>query len=226
MQSHPPILLTQYKPIMIVSYLIILETQFELSIASDAVGSSFNQKSTVGTWFYFKVSKFEEGPEYTFTIANMANQSKLLNEGLQPVFKAVPGQNTFTRIPGPCSQIKLEKNILSFSFSFKFQKDTKEVFFAFTYPFSLEDYEKMTQDIQNMFPKDHETVYFHREVAGKSLDGNNLELITLTSRLGITSEREPKISNEFFPEISKNPRPFKYASSLFQLSTLVSLKLI
>jgi hypothetical protein len=140
----------------------------------------------------------------------MANQLKLLSEGLQPVYKAVPGQNAFSRVPSPCMQIKLEKNVLSFSFNFKFQSGFSEVFFAFSYPFSLSDYEAMIKDIEKIFPKDHPRVYFYREVAGKSLDGNNLDLITLTSRKGILSEREPQVSGDLFPQITQNPRSFKY----------------
>ena len=54
-------------------------------------------------------------------------------------------------------------------------------------------------------------VYIHREVLFHSVEGREVELLTLSSYKGITTEREDMIEGEgLLPFSSKDDRPFKF----------------
>jgi hypothetical protein len=65
-----------------------MTTQFHLWIATD------HPKNNYRTWFHFSISGVQKGATVSFTIKNMQNQvcstlfqSRLLNEGLVPVYR-------------------------------------------------------------------------------------------------------------------------------------------
>lgn len=65
----------------------------------------------------------------------------------------------------------------------------ESTYFAFSYPFSYEDQMKKTDEMQNLLQEAH-NVYFHRETVYYSIEGRKMELITISSRDGITDQRE------------------------------------
>ena len=53
-----------------------------------------------------------------------------------------------------------------------------------------------------------DSVYFHREVLCHSLDGNRVDLLTVTSCLGMQEEREHRL-DKLFPD-AETPRPHRF----------------
>lgn len=65
-------------------------------------------------------------------------------------------------------------------------------FFAFSYPFSYEESQAKIDYIQQQFQSapPEKNLYFHRETVFYSIEGRKMECMTLSSRDGITDERE------------------------------------
>lgn len=85
------------------------------------------------------------------------------------------------------------------------------MYFAFTYPFSCTDLERMLAGIDskylNIKPVCDDDIYYVRETVCRSLEGRATDLITISSFHGITKERETRLKNLFMDNV---PRPYKF----------------
>ena len=70
--------------------------------------------------------------------------------------------------------------------------------------------------------RNSDTIYVHREVLGYSFENRPMEMVTLTSKQGITDKREPLIEG-LFPESNNDPssRPFMFDKQTIFLSCRV-----
>ena len=74
---------------------------------------------------------------------------------------------------------------------------SETTYFAFSYPFSLEEStEKITQIETKL--RDHPNIYFHREVLYYSLEGRKMEIFTISSKDGLTNEREEQVITLYY----------------------------
>ena len=101
------------------------------------------------------------------------------------------------------------------TFTYKFQESFKATtYFAFCYPFSYTECQEKLDVLENKFKKvtpDHShgtDIYFHRELLCKSLENRRIDLITVSSHLGISKEQEERLTN-IFPDVT-NERAFKF----------------
>lgn len=116
---------------------------------------------------------------------------------------------------------------LSLSFSHRLADNPKSpaaiTYFAFTYPFAYDELQRRLDAVDRamgggnggLTASSLDDVYYHRECAIRSLEGRRLDLLTVTSRHGITTEREDRLANMFpegpeGPEGEKQDRPFKF----------------
>lgn len=82
------------------------------------------------------------------------------------------------------------------------------VYFAYTYPYSYAESLNKTQNLLKRFEKS-EDIYIHREVLFHSLEGREMELVTLTSHKGKTDEREEEFDEEGLRPFNEE-RPFVF----------------
>lgn len=86
------------------------------------------------------------------------------------------------------------------------------MYFAFTYPFSYSELERMLMNIDakylNIHPISDDDIYYVRETVTHSTDGKPIDLLTITSYHGASQDREVKLKNLFSKSIV--PRPFKF----------------
>lgn len=180
---------------------------YNLWIANDCQGSQSERQQS--SWFYFGIEGFPRGQRVTFTIKNFNKQCKLQKEGMLPVYKSFPSMKEWKRVQGP--SFNLEPNgdgnkKLQFSFCHQFlDNEDTQVLFAYTYPWSLKDSDAFITDIFRQYQTKND-IYLHKELIINSPEGRPIELITLTSMLGKTDEKEPMIRT-LFPE---NNRPYKF----------------
>jgi hypothetical protein len=74
------------------------------------------------------------------------------------------------------------------SYTFQFNHEPTEFcYFAFTYPFSYEESMKKSEKLEERF-KNHEQIYFHREILCNSVEKRPMELITFTSKDKMTNQ--------------------------------------
>jgi len=155
-----------------------------------------HQRWEVGSISMWKVVKNKES--ILFTIKNLNNQGKLLKMGLRPVFRVIPRGKYWQRVSGNTTWNKGENGLeVHFKHTFNWEP-TEKVYFAFSYPFSYHDIqEKMLKIEKKLENANYLDVYFHKELLGRSIEGRKVDLITLTSKKGMTNEHEELIDNWF-----------------------------
>lgn len=119
-----------------------------------------------------------------------------------------------------CLVLQINDDIFTLSFKYRSPESPDScTYFAFTYPFSYTELQKMLVNIDTKFqsiqPISEDDIYYVRETVCHSLEGRNIDLITISSYHGITMERELRLKN-LFP--CKNvPRPHKFTDKKVRL---------
>lgn len=101
---------------------------------------------------------------------------------------------------------------LDVKFQFTFEKPEDEVFFAFSYPFSYEENQKLMEKYEQMYSADPD-IYFHRELLIRSLQERDVDLITISSHEGKLAENESTLDENLFPCLGEKPRARKFRTN-------------
>lgn len=120
---------------------------------------------------------------------------------------------SFHEFPAISHEFQNEDDIFTLSFKYRTPENHQAVtYFAFTYPFSYNDIQKMLSNIDAKFAAapsvDNDDIYYVRECACLTIDKRRVDLLTITSKYGMSNEREAKLKNLFIDE--KVERPFKF----------------
>jgi len=80
-------------------------------------------------------------------------------------------------------------------------------YFAFSYPFSYQESQDKIDSIQKLFETApaEKNLYFHRETIYHSIEGRKMEMMTISSRDGITEERETIPEEGLNPDAKTDP---------------------
>uniref|UniRef100_A0AAZ3PJC6 Cytosolic carboxypeptidase-like protein 5 n=1 Tax=Oncorhynchus tshawytscha TaxID=74940 RepID=A0AAZ3PJC6_ONCTS len=175
------------------------------------------------SWFYFSVRGALPGRLLKVNVMNMNKQSKLYNQGMAPLVKTVPGRTRWERVRDrPTYEMVDNQFILSFTHRLLEVKGAT-TFFSFSFPFSYSESQDLLTQLDQRYPDTAtcgDSVYFHREVLCHSLDGNRVDLLTVTSCLGMQEEREHRL-DKLFPD-AETPRPHRFTGKqVFFLSSRV-----
>nr|XP_020459286.1 cytosolic carboxypeptidase-like protein 5 isoform X1 [Monopterus albus] len=180
------------------------------------------------SWFYFSVRGATPGKILKINVMNMNNQRKLYSQGMAPLVRTVPGKNRWERIRDrPTTEMVENQFILSFTHRLSEVRGTT-TYFSFCFPFSYTECQEMLQQLDETYPSAvqlspssaPDIVYYHRELLCYSLDGNRVDLLTVTNCNGIQEEREPRLP-KLFPD-TNTPRPHRFSSKrVFFLSSRV-----
>uniref|UniRef100_H3CWD9 Cytosolic carboxypeptidase-like protein 5 n=1 Tax=Tetraodon nigroviridis TaxID=99883 RepID=H3CWD9_TETNG len=181
------------------------------------------------SWFYFSVKGTAPGKTLKINVMNMNNQRKLYSQGMAPLVRTVPGKNRWERVRDrPSSEIVNNQFILSFTHRLSELRGAT-TFFSFCFPFSYGECQEMLEQLDKSFPNAAQltpnssapsTVYYHRELLCNSLDGNRVDLLTVTNCSQMQEEREPRLP-KLFPDTG-TPRAHRFpGKKVFFLSSRV-----
>ncbi|XP_049446065.1 cytosolic carboxypeptidase-like protein 5 isoform X2 [Epinephelus fuscoguttatus] len=180
------------------------------------------------SWFYFSVRGAAPGKILKINVMNMNNQRKLYSQGMAPLVRTLPGKNRWERIRDrPTCEIIDNQFILSFTHRL-LETRGATTYFSFCFPFSYSECQEMLQQFDKSYPSAAQlspssapgSVYYHRELLCHSLDGNRVDLLTVTNCNGMEEEREPRLP-KLFPD-TNTPRPHCFSSKrVFFLSSRV-----
>lgn len=149
------------------------------------------------SWFYFGV-RGGYGKCIRFNMMNLNRQARLFEMGMLPVFRTVPGHEKWARIYiRPCWEVVNEDFKMSFIHRMSDLKSSV-TYFAFCFPHSYEDMQNLLNNYdtfynsqladhyleQNILPVNIGDIYYHRETLCHSIDGNKVDLLTITSYKG------------------------------------------
>ena len=185
----------------------ISDTLFEITTAVDCAGTA--HETTLSTWMYFAVTGATAGQEISFRWTNQNKHTGLYDNDMRPVFKS------YSKSQRPKKWERVKKKVLHtvvnnasvITFTHRFE-NTDEIRFAFCAPYSLTDLETNLFTMESTIASE-EDIYWKREVLIHSLDGRNVELITLSSKEGIMDETEEPLLH-CFPNSVQNNRARKF----------------
>ncbi|XP_018570868.1 cytosolic carboxypeptidase-like protein 5 isoform X2 [Anoplophora glabripennis] len=188
----------------------VYDAEFNIWTKPDCCGTEFENGNR--TWFYFGMKAPGPALYVRFNMVDLNRQGKMYSQGMAPVFRIMPGKPKWERINDK-PVYSLNNDIFTLTFKFRTPENPlSTMYFAFTYPFSYVELEKMMVNIDqrylNMHPYTEDDIYYVRETMCHSLEGRTIDLITISSYHGITGEREPRLKNLFTNE--KVPRPQKF----------------
>ncbi|KAF3849609.1 hypothetical protein F7725_019328 [Dissostichus mawsoni] len=200
--------------------------EFNLWTQPDCAGTEHENGNR--SWFYFSVRGAAPGKILKINVMNMNNQRKLYSQGMAPLVRTLPGKNRWERIRDrPTCEIVDNQFILSFTHRL-LEARGATTFFSFCFPFSYSESQEMLQQFDKSFTNAAQlspssapdSVYYHRELLCHSLDGNRVDLLTVTNCNGMQEEREPRLP-KLFPD-TNTPRPHRFSSKrVFFLSSRV-----
>uniref|UniRef100_A0A1A7XB80 Cytosolic carboxypeptidase-like protein 5 n=1 Tax=Iconisemion striatum TaxID=60296 RepID=A0A1A7XB80_9TELE len=202
------------------------DCEFNVWTQPDCAGTEYENGNR--SWFYFSVRGATPGKLLKINVMNMNNQRKLYSQGMAPLVRTLPGKNRWERVRDrPTIKITDNQFILSFTHRV-LEVRGATTFFSFCFPFSYTECQEMLQQLGERFPNAAQlspssapgTVYYHRELLCHSLDGNRVDLLTVTNCSGMQGEREARLP-KLFPE-TNTPRPHRFSNKrVFFLSSRV-----
>ncbi|XP_026175224.1 cytosolic carboxypeptidase-like protein 5 [Mastacembelus armatus] len=205
---------------------LVPDYEFNVWTQPDCAGTEHENGNR--SWFYFSVRGASPGKVLKINVMNMNNQRKLYSQGMAPLVRTIPGKNRWERIrERPTSEIVDNQFILSFTHRL-LEVRGATTYFSFCYPFSYSECQEMLQQLDESYPNAAQlspssapgSVYYHRELLCYSLDGNRVDLLTVTNCSGIQEEREPRLP-KLFPD-TNTPRPHRFSCKrVFFLSSRV-----
>uniref|UniRef100_A0AAQ6AK82 Cytosolic carboxypeptidase-like protein 5 n=1 Tax=Amphiprion ocellaris TaxID=80972 RepID=A0AAQ6AK82_AMPOC len=200
--------------------------EFNVWTQPDCAGTEYENGNR--SWFYFSIRGAAPGKLLKINVMNMNNQRKLYSQGMTPLVRTLPGKNRWERIRDrPTSEIVDNQFILSFTHRL-LEVRGATTYFSFCFPFSYNECQEMLQQLDGNYPNAAQlspssapgTVYYHRELLCHSLDGNRVDLLTVTNCSGMQEEREARLP-KLFPD-TNTPRPHRFSSKrVFFLSSRV-----
>lgn len=126
---------------------------------------------------------------YRFTIINASNFKLFASPLYKPVWRAIPGSVEWQRVIQTTCYTMNFPNSYRFSWNFDCNFADNEIFFALAPPYSYEHLVKSLILYESLCPWD---CSFYREVIAKSLDGRDVEVITISSKKNFAGEREER----------------------------------
>ncbi|XP_030638396.1 cytosolic carboxypeptidase-like protein 5 [Chanos chanos] len=207
--------------------LSIPDYEFNVWTKPDCADTEFENGNR--SWFYFSVRGAQPGKLLKINVMNMNKQSKLYSQGMAPLVRTLPVKTRWERVrERPVFEMSENQFVLSFVHRLLDVRGAT-TYFAFCYPFSYSDCQDLlTRLDQSLLSTAHtlgpgspvDSVYYHRELLCRSLDGHRVDLLTISSCHGIQEDREPRL-DRLFPDHS-TPRPHRFTGKrVFFLSSRV-----
>lgn len=121
---------------------------------------------------------------------------------LQPVYRSRASKHKWERLPNPV-RAKTQGDVMRLSFRFRFEESDDTAFFAFCYPWAYDEcsaqLDALDARLSGLVP--HSSIYYHRELLARSVEGRRIELLTISSREGMSAEPERGLDDpHVFPE--------------------------
>ncbi|KAM3860913.1 cytosolic carboxypeptidase-like protein 5 [Diretmus argenteus] len=205
-----------------------LTSDYEFNVWTQPDCAGTEHENGNRSWFYFSVRGAVPGKMLKINVMNMNKQSKLYSQGMAPVVRTLPGKSRWERVRDrPTFEMVDNQFILSFTHRL-LEVRGATTYFSFCYPFSYNESQEMLQQLDQSYPNAaqlspssaRDSVYYHRELLCHTLDGNRVDLLTVTNCKGMQEEREPRLP-KLFPNTA-TPRPHRFSGKrVFFLSSRV-----
>ena len=170
------------------------------------------------TWFHFRIEGHAPGETLSFTVMNYVKQGKIFQHDYRPVCRTHPSGRGYARCNQSVAHWKTETG--QFRWTFRHRVETAEpIYFAFTFPFSHGDCASMLDAIDAKFraePDLKRQVYVARQTLARSLEGRDVDVLTITSPEGMDDanfDDGPVLSSRVPPGAAPSDRPIFIVSA-------------
>lgn len=155
-------------------------------------------------WFYFRIQNTRRGPLYRFTIANLAKPKSLYGEGMRPLFYSQWDAQSrgigWRRVGADVRYYRggsgEEPAAFCLSWTARFPHDGDTCFFAHSYPYTYSDLQRYLQALAGDPVRSR---YCTVQALCRSLAGNTVYLLTITSPTGTAAKRAVVLSARAHP---------------------------
>ncbi|XP_074951189.1 cytosolic carboxypeptidase 2 [Phalacrocorax aristotelis] len=155
-------------------------------------------------WFYFRVQNTRRDPLYCFTIANLAKPKSLYGEGMRPLLYSQRDAQShgvgWRRVGANVRYYRgssgEEPATFRLSWTSRFPHDGDTCFFAHSYPYTYSDLQRYLQALAGDPVRSQ---YCAVRALCRSLAGNTIYLLTITSPTGTVAKRAVVLSARAHP---------------------------
>ena len=165
------------------------------------------------SWFHFGIRGLKKGAYLKLAITNLCSTRPFASQTYKPVWRSLPLQSEWQRLSTETFFESSGNGNFKFSWTFEAFASENDYYFAYSNPYPFYEINKNTGIFEKMCPKDS---IFHRETLTHSLDGREIELITISHNSNFSTEREEKLPF-LFPASSsryfKAKRPIIFISA-------------
>ena len=143
-------------------------------------------------WFFFRVSNTKAFNTVRFSLLNHCKPDSLFNEGMKVLIysekhaqaKDIGWHRGGTKIAYYQNGIRKEgtkgfKSLYTLTFTYEFQYDDDNVFFAYCYPYTFTE---LNEEINAIMSDPVKQQYVQKKTLCETLAGNKLEYLTITSK--------------------------------------------
>ena len=117
---------------------------------------------------------------------------------MKPVYRS-DAEPEWKPIKSDLDFVDIDDGPLKISFRFTFKPNAKNYWFAYCYPYSFDESQKMINAFERKFALD-DKIYFHKELLTRTREGRPMEMITISSRTHMTKNFEPRFNKLLFPD--------------------------
>uniref|UniRef100_A0A8C4UIA0 Cytosolic carboxypeptidase 2 n=1 Tax=Falco tinnunculus TaxID=100819 RepID=A0A8C4UIA0_FALTI len=156
-------------------------------------------------WFYFRVQNTRQDPLYRFTIANLAKPKSLYSEGLRPLLYSQRDAQShgigWRRVGTDLRYYRgggggEEPATFCLSWTVRFPHNDDTCFFAHSYPYTYSDLQRYLRALAS---DPMRSQYCTVRALCRSLAGNTVYLLTITSPAGVAAKRVVVLSARAHP---------------------------
>ncbi|KAM6204821.1 cytosolic carboxypeptidase 2 [Sarcoramphus papa] len=154
-------------------------------------------------WFYFRVQNTRRDPLYRFTIANLAKPKSLYGEGMRPLLYSQQDARSrgigWRRVGANIRYYRgggEEPGAFCLSWTARFPHDGDTCFFAHSYPYTYSDLQRYLRALAGDPVRSRYCVV---RALCRSLAGNTIYLLTITSPAGTAAKRAVVVSARAHP---------------------------
>ena len=157
--------------------------EYVCTVCCDCEGTPY--VNTNSSWFYFRIKGGSRGRTVTLQVKTQNAQTKLYGFDMRPVMQV--GEGSWSRITTrPETEVSPNQQTFFITWQHTFES-SDPVSFAFTYPYP---YEHLCSSVAQWEQSAKQArIVFERSVIGRSLEGRDLELLTITSPKGRDADK-------------------------------------
>jgi len=160
--------------------------QFELWVCPDAAERGI---TAYRSWFHFGIRGARKGCRIKLSIVNLSPNKTLFGNHYKPVYQLRPGPPFWTPFNGEVLYEATSEQQAKLTWVFELDGGELEVFFACAYPYP---YQQIRDSVAIHEKAATSDTYFYREVLARSLEGRDVELLTISDASNFSSLRESR----------------------------------